>query len=81
MNNVDNRDHLSHEYNLDGGFWRDRKWWMPIFKELFKSSCDQGYVMYQRVCEIAEEKRVAAVAAEDAIAAAEAEATAKAWAG
>jgi len=38
MNNVDRRDHLSHEYNLDGGFWRDRKWWMPIFKELFKSN-------------------------------------------
>ena len=44
MDYVDIRDHLSHEYNLDGGFWRDKKWWLPIFKELFKSSCDQGFV-------------------------------------
>ena len=58
---VDNRDQLSNSYEFDGGFWRDRKWWMPVFKELFKSSCDQGYVMYQRVREIAEEKRQAAV--------------------
>ena len=57
MDYVDVRDHLSHVYNLDGGFWRDRKWWMPIFKELFKSSCDQGFVSYKRICELAEEKR------------------------
>ena len=56
MDYVDVRDHLSHDYNFDGGFWRDHKWWVPIFKELFKSTCDQGYVVY-RVCEIAEEKR------------------------
>ena len=59
MHYVDIRDHLAHEYNLDGGFWRDRKWWIPIFKELFKSSCDQGYVMYKRVCEIEEAARAA----------------------
>ena len=64
MNNVDRRDHLSHEYNLDGGFWRDKKWWVPIFKELFKSSCDQGYVVYKRVCEIEEEARVKRVLTE-----------------
>ena len=63
MDYVDIRDHLGHEYNFDGGFWRDRKWWMPIFKELFKSACDQGYVVYKRVCEIAEEKRQEAAAA------------------
>jgi hypothetical protein len=63
MDYVDIRDHLSHEYNLDGGFWRDKKWWIPIFKELFKSSCDQGYVMYKRVCEIEEEARKERVAA------------------
>ena len=59
MNNVDIRDHLSHMYEFDGGWWRDRKWWVPIFKELFKSSCDQGYVTYRRVWELAEEKRIA----------------------
>ena len=57
MHYVDIRDHLAHEYNLDGSFWRDRKWWIPIWKELFKSACDQGYVAYKRVCQIAEEKR------------------------
>ena len=61
MNNVDNRDHLSHEYNFDGGFWRDRKWWVPIFKEIFKSACDQGYVVYKRVVELAEDARIANV--------------------
>jgi len=70
MNNVDRRDHLSHLYNFDGGMWRDRKWWMPIWKELFKSSCDQGYVLYLRVCEIAEEKRQAEEKQEQAAAAA-----------
>ena len=63
MDYVDIRDHLSHEYNFDGGFWRDRKWWMPIFKELFKSSCDQGYVSYKRVCEMEEEARLVRVKA------------------
>ena len=58
---VDIRDHLSHEYNFDGGFWRDRKWWVPIFKEIFKSACDQGFVMYKRVVELAEEARKAKV--------------------
>ena len=57
MNNVDRRDHISHEYNFDGGFWRDIKWWMPVFKELFKSACDQGWVVYKCVCELAEEQR------------------------
>jgi len=38
MDSVDIRDHLGHDYNFDGGFWRDRNWWMPIFKELFKSA-------------------------------------------
>jgi hypothetical protein len=64
MQYVDLRDHLSHDYNLDGGFWRDKKWWMPIWKELFKSSCDQGYVCYKRVCELDEEKRTAKVKAD-----------------
>ena len=63
MDYVDIRDHLGHDYNFDGGFWRDRKWWMPIFKELFKSACDQGYVVYKRVCEMAEEQRLKDVAA------------------
>ena len=62
MDYVDVRDHLGHDYNFDGSFWRDRKWWMPIFKEIFKSACDQGYVVYKRVCEIAEEKRQKEVA-------------------
>ena len=70
MDEVDTRDHLGSEYGFDGHFWRDRKWWMPIFKELFKSSCDQGYVVYVRVCEIAEAKRKAAEAAAAAAAAA-----------
>jgi hypothetical protein len=59
MDFVDIADQLGHYYNLDGHVWRDRKWWMPIFKSLFKSSCDQGYVLYKRVCEIAEKQRVA----------------------
>lgn len=63
MDYVDIRDHLSHNYNFDGGVWHDKKWWVPIFKELFKSSCDQGYVVYKRVCEIAEEKRQKEIAA------------------
>lgn len=64
MNNVDRRDHLSHEYNLDGGVWRDRKWWMPIFKELFKSCCDQGYVCYKCIlCESSQAARVQEVKA------------------
>ena len=58
MQYVDIRDHYSHSYNFDGGFWRDKKWWMPIFKELFKSSCDQGYVCYKRVIEIENEAAV-----------------------
>ena len=28
---------------------------MPIFKDIFKSACDQGFVVYKRVVEIAEE--------------------------
>ena len=63
MDEVDVRDHLGHSYHFDGHFWHDRKWWMPIFKELFKSSCDQGYVVYKRVCEIAEAKRQEELAA------------------
>lgn len=62
MQYVDIRDHYSHSYNFDGGFWRDKKWWMPIFKELYKSSCDQGYVCYKRVCDIENEKAVKAAA-------------------
>ena len=58
MDWVDVKDHLGHEYNLDGGFWRDRKWWHPIFKDIFKSACDQGYVCHKRVCEQAESKRL-----------------------
>lgn len=58
MQYVDIRDHYSHSYNFDGGFWRDKKWWIPIWKELFKSACDQGYVCYKRVCEIENEKAV-----------------------
>lgn len=64
MHYVDIRDHLAKEYHLDGGFWHDLKWWMPIFKEIFKSSCDQGYVMYKRVCEIEEKARAERVRAE-----------------
>ena len=59
MDFVDIFDQLGHYYNLDGHVWRDRKWWMPIFKSIFKASCDQGYVVYKRVCEIAEAKRKA----------------------
>ena len=64
MHYVDIRDHLAKMYNVDGGFWHDHKWWMPIFKEIFRSACDQGYVMHRRVCEIEEEARVARVRAE-----------------
>lgn len=74
MHYVDIRDHLAHEYNLDGSFWHDRKWWLPIWKELFKSACDQGYVMYKRICQIAEEKRVERVRVQRERAAAEARA-------
>ena len=38
---------------------RDRKWWTPIFKSIFKATCDQGYVLYKRVCELEEKARVA----------------------
>ena len=57
MDWVDVRDQLSNAYNFDGNFWRDKKWWVPIFKEIFKSACDSGYVCYKRVCEIAEDAR------------------------
>ena len=77
MHYVDIRDHLAHEYNLDGGFWRDRKWWVPIFKELFKSACDQGYVTYKRVCQIENDARLARVSAERAEAARQAEVAAR----
>ena len=59
MDFVDIFDQLGHYYNVDGHTWRDRKWWMPIFKSLFKGACDNGYVLYKRVCELAEEKRLA----------------------
>ncbi|KAL1495816.1 hypothetical protein AB1Y20_016676 [Prymnesium parvum] len=36
---------------------------MPIFKELFKSCCDQGYVCYKRICELREAARVQEVKA------------------
>lgn len=38
MDWVDVRDQLSNAYNFDGNFWRDKKWWVPIFKEIFKSA-------------------------------------------
>ena len=63
MQYVDVRDHYSHSYNFDGGTWRDKKWWVPIFKELFKSSCDQGYVCHKRVIEIENEKAAKSAAA------------------
>eukprot|EP00966_Prymnesium_polylepis_P323290 7379498-Prymnesium_polylepis.2 len=34
---------------------------MPIFKETFKSSCDQGYVVHKRICEIEEAARAEGV--------------------
>ena len=40
MDFVDIFDQLGHYYNVDGHTWRDRKWWMPIFKSLFKGACD-----------------------------------------
>ena len=49
MDFVDIADQLAHYYNLDGHTWRDRKWWLPIFKSIFKASCDQGFVLYKRV--------------------------------
>ena len=63
MDFVDIFDQLGHNYNLDGSMWRDRKWWMPIFKSIFKASCDQAYVVYKRVCEIDEEERETLAAA------------------
>lgn len=63
MDFVDIADQLGNYYHLDGHMWRDRKWWMPIFKWLFKLACDQGYVLYKRVCEKEEQARAAAEAA------------------
>ena len=63
MNNVDIFDQLAHYYNLDGMGWRDRKWWVPIFKALLKGACDQAYALYKRTFEIEQEAAAAAPAA------------------
>ena len=52
MNNVDRFDQLSHYYNLDGMGWRDRKWWHPVFKGLFKACCDNAYALYKKQFEL-----------------------------
>lgn len=59
MNNVDRNDQLSKNYNLDGVSMRDRKWWHPILKAVLKRAVVQAYLMYRKVCELAETARVA----------------------
>ena len=56
MNNVDIFDQLAHNYGLDGMGWRDRKWWIPVYKALLKGACDQAYTLYKRTFEIEQEK-------------------------
>jgi hypothetical protein len=59
MNNVDRNDQLSKNYNLDGVSMRDRKWWHPILKGILKRAVVQAYLLYKKVCELAEAARIA----------------------